>query len=120
MPPLKVGKSGSLKIRDVSKWIVLITSIYTLLLGIYPKLSNMLFFLGIILLILGVLEAYRSGWRTILKPGILTFSLSLILLYSFVIYVIANSNSFQNIAIVISWAVIGLLLSIITFTTELF
>ncbi len=120
MPFEKVGKSNIPGLKSVSKWIVLITSIYTLLLGIYPSLSNLLFSLGIILLILGVLEVYRSRWKAILKPGILASSLGLILLYSFVVYIITNSSVFQNMAIVVSWAVIGLLLSIVTFISELF
>ena len=120
MPFPKVDKSNIQRLKGISKWIILITSIYTLLLSIYPSLSNLLFILGIILLILGVLEVYKSGWSAILKPGILTSSLGLILLYSFIIYIITNSSVFQNMAIVVSWTVIGLVLSIITFISELF
>ena len=116
----KFSKLSVSSLKNISKWIVLITSVYTLFLGIYPHLSNFPIVLGVILLILGVLEIYKSGWRSILKPGILASSLGLIILYLFVIYTVVNSAIFQSIIAVISLLIIGFLLSLSSFTLELF
>ena len=116
----KFSKSSVSGLKNIGKWLVLITSVYTLSLGIYPHPSNFPVVLGIILLILGILEIYKSGWRSILKPGILASSLGLIGLYLTVIYTIVNSAVFQNMVFVISLLIIGFLLSLLSFILELF
>lgn len=106
-------------LRNQSRFILLITGVFSLILGTYPYLCNFLAILSILLLILGFLKLYKPGFRFVLKPGIIGVSLGLTLLYLFIIYNIVEANVFVNISSILSLLIIGFILSFASFLTEL-
>ncbi len=111
-------KLGALS--KIGSGLGLATSLYALILGIYPKPFNLLIVTSLLMLIAEALELYKAGLRTIVKPVILGSSLGLAIIYVFMINDVVSTTVFVNQIAIIVFLVIGVILSILTALLKLF